>query len=431
MWAGLLFSMMTMSALLQQQEGGANSSTPDLTPDMLETYRTLTIHCLVAGDYLNPTRYTIETLMIHFAVDQNINGDVWIGNYLLLGLIIRIAFRIGLHRDPRHWPTLRPLQAEMRRRIWTSLYHMDFFTSTQVGLPRLIKDSLCDTKPPAHLFENDLTFQHDQVPPERPWTSHTPLLGLIQRDAIVKVASEIYDATEAAHTSPSAMLTLDAKLQRTIAAMPTWLRHRPLELCIGENPSAILNRIFLDILIQKATYLLHRRSFLQNPSAPNSTTLCINAALAILHHQRTLSEEIEPGGLWHHLRWKLSTPLTHEFLQATTMLCFALRKLDTDSDSDKTPALQISQTLSSAKSVFEKSAHRSHEARRATKAIATVLKQDLLVDQMTPPSSDAFFEGISALEYLGNFDYGQQKNMWLLDDDDTSGVLGFGYGYEW
>ncbi|KXS96170.1 hypothetical protein AC578_2656 [Pseudocercospora eumusae] len=441
MWVGLLFSMMTMSALLQQQqEGRANSSTPDLSPDMLETYRTLTIHCLVAGDYLNPTRYTIETLMIHFAVDQNINIDIWIGNYLLLGVIIRIAFRIGLHRDPRHWPNLRPLQAEMRRRIWTSLYHMDFFTSTQVGLPRLIKDSLCDTRPPAHLFENDLTFQHDQVPPERPWTSHTPLLGLIQRDGIIKVASEIYDATEAAHTSPSAMIALDAKLQRTIAAMPTWLRHRPLELCVGENPGAILNRMFLDILIQKATYLLHRRSFVQGTTgqeSPKSNELCINAALAILEHQRRLSEEIEPGGLWFSMRWKVATSLNHEFLQATMMLCFALSRLD---DGNQNPGAlhrreDISQALSTAKGLFEKNAHRSQEARRAAKAIATVLKQDL--DKMTPPSmstSDAFFEqmpGISDLDYIGNFDYGQ--NM-LLDptflDLDVNGNLFDGVGIE-
>lgn len=390
MWVGLLFSIMAMSAFLQQQEASVNGPSTDM--DMLETYRTLTIHCLVAGDYLNPTRYTIETLMLHFAVDQNINIDVWTGNYLLLGVIIRVAFRIGLHRDPRHWPNLRPLQAEMRRRIWMSLYHMDFFTSTQVGLPRLIKDSLCDTIPPSHLFENDLTFQHEQLPSQRPWTSHTPLLGLIQRDGIIKVASEIYDATEAAHTSPSDMIALDAKLQRTIAALPSWLRHRPLELCIGENPGAILNRMFLDILIQKATYLLHRRSFVQRTSGhehTKSNELCINAALAILEHQRRVSEETEPGGLWFAMRWKVSTSLNHEFLQATMMLCFALKRLD-DSSINAANSFashrrdDISQALSTAKCLFEKNVYRSTEARRAAKAIAIVLKQDL--DKMTPVS---------------------------------------------
>ena len=123
---------------------------------MLETYRTLTIHCLVAGDYLRPNSYTIETLTLYFAIDQNVNLDTHIGNWILIGVVIRIAMRMGLHRDPSHWPNIRPLQVELRRRVWITLYQMDFFTSTQVGLPRIIKDSQCDARPPVHLFEHDI-----------------------------------------------------------------------------------------------------------------------------------------------------------------------------------------------------------------------------------------------------------------------------------
>ena len=67
------------------------------------TYRILTIHCLVAGDYLRPSKYTIETLTLHFAVNQNMNRDTYIGNWILIGVVIRIAMRMGLHRDPSHW----------------------------------------------------------------------------------------------------------------------------------------------------------------------------------------------------------------------------------------------------------------------------------------------------------------------------------------
>jgi hypothetical protein len=60
---------MSISAFLQQQDVGALSPYAVETQETLETYRTFTIHCLVAVDYLQPNRYTIETLTLHFAVD--------------------------------------------------------------------------------------------------------------------------------------------------------------------------------------------------------------------------------------------------------------------------------------------------------------------------------------------------------------------------
>jgi hypothetical protein len=138
MWLGLLFSIMGMSAFLQQQDAGSSGLSAVESQNMLTSYQNLTIHCLVAGDYLQTSRYTMETLILHFAVDQNANVDTYIPNWILIGVIIRIALRMGLHRDPSHWPEIRPLQAEFRRRLWITLYQMDFFTSTQVGLPRIL-----------------------------------------------------------------------------------------------------------------------------------------------------------------------------------------------------------------------------------------------------------------------------------------------------
>lgn len=134
--------------------------------------------CLIAGNYLQPSRYTIETLTLHFAVDQNMNPDASINNWTLIGVIIRLALRTGLHRDPSHWPNIRPLEAEFRRRLWITLYHMDFFTSTQVGLPRIVKDSQCDVRPPANLIDDDLSFEHDEMPIARPLTEVGVFLDL-------------------------------------------------------------------------------------------------------------------------------------------------------------------------------------------------------------------------------------------------------------
>jgi len=87
--------------------------------------------------------------------------------------------------------------------------------------------------------------------------------------------------------------------------------------------------MFIDILIHKAVYLLHRQSLMKGfvrEECAESSKLCINAALAILEYQRRMSEETQDGGFMYGIRWKVATSLNHEFLQATMMLCYALNR---------------------------------------------------------------------------------------------------------
>lgn len=385
MWIGLLFSVMGISAFLQQQDARSHGLSAVEVQNMLETYRRLTTHCLTTGDYLRPGKYTIETLTLYYFVERNVNIDTSVSNWILIGVIIRIALRMGLHRDPSHWPNIRPLQAEHRRRLWTVLYQMDFFSSTQVGLPRIIKDCQCDTRLPAHLFSYDIGVEHDEIPPERSLTESTALLYIIQRDRIIRVTAEIYDVIEAGPPSPSTIATLNSKLQRVIDAIPAWLKYKPLEISIADNPLAILHGMFMDVLIQKAVYLLHRWSFMKGSSGEEnakSNDICIDAALAILEHQRRMSEEVQPGGILFNIRWKVPISLNYEFLQSTMMLCFALSRFDDGHIGARDSyALHrrhdIVEALTFAKALWEKDADQLTEARRAAKAIAVVLRQDL------------------------------------------------------
>jgi hypothetical protein len=63
--------------------------------------------------------------------------------------------------------------------------------------------------------------------------------------------------------------------------------------------------MFIDILIHKAVYLLYRRGFIKGSvkeETTKSSKLYINAALAILEHQRRMSEESQPGGIMFGIR---------------------------------------------------------------------------------------------------------------------------------
>ena len=142
-----------------------------------------------------------------------------------------------------------------------------------------------------------------------------------------------------------------------------------------------------------------------------------------------MSEESQPGGLISGVRWKVVSPLNHDFLQATMMLCFALIKFNKESNGSSTKGTSalhrhndILEALAVAKCFWEKEASRSTEARRASKAITTALKQDDGSDAFGDFTRDEQIPGVAMQQsYLNKFDYGQDipldPSLFTIDDD--------------
>ena len=74
------------------------------------SFRTRVADCLILADYTLPHEHLIESLILHlygeYASRQEIKSSVWVLN----GLIIRLAMRMGYHRDPQHLPNVSPFQ---------------------------------------------------------------------------------------------------------------------------------------------------------------------------------------------------------------------------------------------------------------------------------------------------------------------------------
>ena len=75
--------------------------------------------------------------------------------YSLMGVAVRIAERIGLHRDGDMFE-LSVLRSEERRRIWWQLQYMEIAIARLVGSLSMTLYAGWDTKPPANLEDDDL-----------------------------------------------------------------------------------------------------------------------------------------------------------------------------------------------------------------------------------------------------------------------------------
>lgn len=62
----------------------------------------------------------------------------------LSGVIVRMAFHLGLHRCPYRYPNFSPHEATMRKRLWWSLYCLDRMVCQSLGLPLDIRDDDVD-----------------------------------------------------------------------------------------------------------------------------------------------------------------------------------------------------------------------------------------------------------------------------------------------
>ncbi|KAF2232672.1 hypothetical protein EV356DRAFT_504934 [Viridothelium virens] len=68
-----------------------------------------------------------------------------------VGLALRVAQALGLHKDPSHFRSLSLTNRETRRRVWWHIVHIDVLIATASGLPPLVDTASWDVRPLSEL----------------------------------------------------------------------------------------------------------------------------------------------------------------------------------------------------------------------------------------------------------------------------------------
>jgi hypothetical protein len=107
-WIGLLFCILSLSVqfwkLANKSLSGVMAEQALRDPqDAINNYRQRTVQCLVLGNYTEPRAYTVETLLLYYISDHFRTSDTQFGSWMVFGLIVRAAMRLGYHRDASHF----------------------------------------------------------------------------------------------------------------------------------------------------------------------------------------------------------------------------------------------------------------------------------------------------------------------------------------
>lgn len=345
---------------------------------MVEAYRLKTVQCLILGRYANGGPYVLETLMLYFTIEHILCKDADVSVWILLSTIVQLAMHMGYHRDPRHFSGMSAFAGEMRRRVWATIVELDLGFSAQMGLPRLIKPWQSDTAEPRNLLDADFDKNAAELPPSRSVAEYTPMLYRLVKARMLAAFGLVWDFAADISYEPNEVTKIDAKLEEALKALPDCLKWRSLASCIFDSPQVILQKVVLQIIYYRARIVLYRKYISHAQDADQYAhyrEVCVTAALELLDLQHLIDENTQPFCQLYQERWRISSIINHDFLLATSILCFYFQEITGEPSDVGDSALveKIMQAVERSHDIWLRSSDASKEARKAAKALSVVI----------------------------------------------------------
>ncbi|RDW58930.1 putative C6 transcription factor [Aspergillus mulundensis] len=131
----------------------------------LEMYRFAVEQATARADLLNTQNLILLQATVLFLTalrNEDDSRTVW----SLTSLVYHIAQAMGLHRDGEQFG-LRPLETELRRRLWWHICLLDNRSTDYHGSEPIVHESIFDTKMPLNINDDDITAEMTQTPVER------------------------------------------------------------------------------------------------------------------------------------------------------------------------------------------------------------------------------------------------------------------------
>ncbi|KAL5322747.1 hypothetical protein ACEPPN_010722 [Leptodophora sp. 'Broadleaf-Isolate-01'] len=393
MWIGLLFSIMCLSTGFQVMAGMSPFSSAETAlrdpADTVKIFREKTIQCLVLDNYTEPGPYTVETLFLYYISEHFRSADAQFGVWMVFGLMVRAAMRLGFHRDASHYSKISVFRGEMQRRMWVSILHMDLITSLQVGLPRMIREGTYDTKSPRNILDTDFDENTKVLPPSRPYSEFTSIGYSNSKHRITAVFGQIVDQANSTYPiSYSEVMALDKKLHETYQQAEDPIKITSIDDLFIGTPTTRLRKFSVDLTFQKARCVLHRKFFVTSKTTasypyPYSMKTCVEASMRILQSQILMNRETGVGHPLDGHKWKTSSLLTNDFLLAAMLICLYIGNSIGDNPPNQgalQTGIQIKWTqeemvnaLQGSYEIWEEQSAISKEALKAAKALKGML----------------------------------------------------------
>lgn len=208
--------------------------------------------------------------------------------YSYIGVALRSALREGLHRKLDH-PNFNPIELEIRKRIFWTIYKMDIYVNTMLGLPRSISLDDIDQDLPRELDDENIT-DDAYLPQEDGKLSSSGIANCHTRLMLIlnSIVKHLYPIN-----SNSSLISHE-KVSEMELELRAWLSNLPKELIPGFDPpfqyykaNRLLHLAFLHVQIVLYRPFIHYISP-RYTSLPNTDSLSIQRAKNCISVARTV-----------------------------------------------------------------------------------------------------------------------------------------------
>ncbi|KAK7946789.1 uncharacterized protein PG986_011110 [Apiospora aurea] len=391
LWLSILASILNVAATVSMGKGEDVSKDCEAAhPDKLAA---LAVDCLIAGDYLAAKPYSVEALLLSNYTEFQRRKDCDSSLWSKFGLLVRLAQRMGYHRDPKYLPSITPFEGEIRRRAWFFIEVFDCMFSFQLGMPPIVREDECDTEAPGNRFDLDFDEHTTVLPPPRPPTEATSTLYLCYKSILCRLQRRVIRFALSIQPPPpyEEVVNLDSEIHSFHEQLPATLRIRPVRsYSFADSCFDIVHRLMVELMYLKTLCVLHRtfltRDHKDNPRYAMSRSTAIDSALRILDLHAEYDEESRPGGRLYQDRYMFSGQTLHDFLIASMVLCLDLTESISTDPTERSRKLKA---LGTSYKIWSARKHLSPDAAHATRVVGAILRRVSMQEQPTRPPVQA------------------------------------------
>ncbi|KAI1840930.1 hypothetical protein JX266_012866 [Neoarthrinium moseri] len=374
LWLSLLFGMLCIAMQFRQGNPENTTCPEERSGESVAKYKEKVVQSLLLGRYTQGGPYVIEALVHYLAIEHLSRPDADSGVWIVVGILVNLAMRMGYHRDPSYFDGITPHDAEMRRRLWIAIYVLGCAISEHMGMPHLIKN-VDDVKEPRNLLDTDFDEFTVELPPARSDKEPTPMLYCLAKFRSLKVSNLINDlVTSRQRYSYAEVMEVDAKLSEAHSNIPVCYKWRSLSESVTDPPIVICRRLYLEILHLKARIVLHIRHVLPTQHQQDfaySRRVIADALCESMKFHHIMDEETRPTGQLFQSRWRFSAIVNQNFLLTTIAMCFFLRH--NKSEIGRARLEEIKRLCRQSQGIWIRSSRTSKEASKAAEALKVLL----------------------------------------------------------
>ncbi|KAI1341865.1 hypothetical protein F5Y15DRAFT_349800 [Xylariaceae sp. FL0016] len=259
-----------------------------------------------------------------------------------LGLIVRMAMTMGLHRDPSEFQQkISPFWAEQRRKVWYSILELDVHMSMQVNLPSCIREGDYTCLPPRNINDADYHVGVTELPPPKPIEQDTDSRMQVFAASTLACRFRVVDVINRIDSIQDYQQVLDlgSELERVFEdiryLIPQVHSNDP-----QESRRLWMTRVVLDMNCRRPLLALYRPFALSSPDAPQQImTGYLRSSMILLSYL----DEMDPSAPDYHHIWHMQhLVLKQEILSSCFSICFYIKQISHISSSSHSSAWNTS-----------------------------------------------------------------------------------------